>query len=236
MEPSDFFIPKNPLHDEPEQLKRQKAAARLNVQSIDPKSQTGQINNYTVTLTDCSCRDFIIRRNPCKHMYRLAHELGIFQIAEKVKNDPTIKTHAETLAEKAATVELVKTLSDKEKAVLYEVMYEYIYHHATSCFDAADIPLALFGKNLLCRVDTDVAALAKLMRKDALSLIVRKHNLPIKLNAAKVAILEALQELFPHIFQEIISSKCFVIPSELVMSAPKKIYGLVLQPRDSFFV
>lgn len=30
---------------------------------------------YITTLEECSCRDFFVRRLPCKHIYRLALEL-----------------------------------------------------------------------------------------------------------------------------------------------------------------
>ena len=35
---------------------------------------------YEVYLDSCTCGDFRNRRKPCKHMYRLAHELGVFQL------------------------------------------------------------------------------------------------------------------------------------------------------------
>lgn len=36
-------------------------------------------NLYTASLNKCSCGDFIHRRLPCKHIYRLAMELGLIQ-------------------------------------------------------------------------------------------------------------------------------------------------------------
>ena len=35
---------------------------------------------YEVYLEECTCRDFAVRKLPCKHMYRLAHELSVFQL------------------------------------------------------------------------------------------------------------------------------------------------------------
>lgn len=34
-------------------------------------------NEYTVTLDSCTCPDFAYRKKPCKHMIRLAYELGV---------------------------------------------------------------------------------------------------------------------------------------------------------------
>ena len=43
------------------------------------KSQT-----YTATLTDCTCMDFVLGhgQRPCKHIFRLAEELGLFTVEE----------------------------------------------------------------------------------------------------------------------------------------------------------
>ena len=35
---------------------------------------------YEVYLENCTCMDFMRRKLPCKHMYRLAHELGVFRL------------------------------------------------------------------------------------------------------------------------------------------------------------
>lgn len=232
MDLTKFFVPQNPLHTEDEQVKRQKAAMKLSVQSISSDSQTGTINEYHVSLEECSCRDFIIRRKPCKHMYRLAHELGVFTISDKVINDPTIKNCDEIAKEKQMIIELVQTLSKREKTVLYLVMYEYIYHGKhPSAFEQTLIPPLLLEKNLVTLVAPEVVALAKVMRKDTLKTFIKAHHLPIKLNGSKTLILEILQRDYPGIFQNIIEGLYFVIPSTAVMSTPRKVYGLI-QPSE----
>lgn len=95
MDSTNFFVPSAPLHDDPEQVKRQKSALRLDVQAIDATTQTGKINKYDVSLTGCSCRDFQLRKKPCKHMYRLAHELGVFHLSGKVINDNSVQNDAD---------------------------------------------------------------------------------------------------------------------------------------------
>lgn len=37
---------------------------------------------YETTLHECTCMDFAIRGLPCKHMYRLAHELKLINLHE----------------------------------------------------------------------------------------------------------------------------------------------------------
>ena len=74
-----FFSPEyNSLHSEADQLKRVKSALNLKMDFVDFEAHKGKIKNYDVSLDKCTCVDFGLRRKPCKHIYRLAIELGIF--------------------------------------------------------------------------------------------------------------------------------------------------------------
>ena len=233
MDKEKFFLPSNPLHDEADQLKRQKAALKLNVQSVDPAAATGKINDYDVSLDHCSCIDFSRRHLPCKPMYRLAHELGIFQLSGKVVNNPAEKNSIQKKKETLSIMECVASLSDKEKTILYHVMYTYIYQNKhASVFKRTDIPPCLFEKNLLTHTDCDMYSLSNYIRKNFLSSIVREHSLPIKLNGKKSAILETIKQNHQDIFQQILDDLFFVIPSSVVMNSPRKIYKLLLPPQE----
>ncbi len=74
------------LHATKDQLKRQKSALSLQMTSVDGVSKTGVIKNYSVSLDGCTCIDFSHRQKPCKHMYRLAMDLGLFTADEKNLN------------------------------------------------------------------------------------------------------------------------------------------------------
>lgn len=91
----NFFDSKNldyllELHNEPEQIEKQSRALQVNIKVenkkplIDYEKKTmittkGKDNqNYEVSLEKCTCEDFRFREVPCKHMYKLAKELGIF--------------------------------------------------------------------------------------------------------------------------------------------------------------
>lgn len=80
-----FSAKKNFLHEEHGQLERQKKALGLKMNSVDRENQSGTIKNYFVSLDGCTCVDFGRRHKPCKHIYRLAFELGVFDLdAEKI--------------------------------------------------------------------------------------------------------------------------------------------------------
>ncbi len=75
------------LHNTPEQLNRQKSAMKISSKKIqlNLESKTALISGsgkipYKTTLENCTCVDFATRKLPCKHIYRLAHETGIFNI------------------------------------------------------------------------------------------------------------------------------------------------------------
>lgn len=60
--------------------------------AVDPQTRTAHIKghdnkSYDVSLDGCSCRQFAIYRKPCKHMYRLAIELGLMPRLDGVAED-----------------------------------------------------------------------------------------------------------------------------------------------------
>ena len=72
------------LHETEDQQKRIASAkkAETTPSSIDRETQTGVFpgsgkNPYQTSLTRCSCQFFRAKGVPCKHMYRLAMELGL---------------------------------------------------------------------------------------------------------------------------------------------------------------
>lgn len=80
------------LHSDFEQVKRIDAGRKLKkkVISFDPDMQTMVISGsaaepYQCDLEACTCADFAIRNLPCKHIYRLADELGLLADLPKYK-------------------------------------------------------------------------------------------------------------------------------------------------------
>lgn len=101
--------------------------------SLDVVKQSAQFkgsSQYTVTLDSCPCGDFRRRKLPCKHMYRLAHELGIFSI-DGVNSDET-KIPATTVSERKVLLQsAVLSIQDfptNELESLHELLYCFIYH------------------------------------------------------------------------------------------------------------
>lgn len=75
------------IHKDSEQQKRINSAKMLESSKfvIDRNSCTGDYrgtgkNPYHVSLSSCTCVDFSRRKLPCKHIYRLASECGMFDL------------------------------------------------------------------------------------------------------------------------------------------------------------
>lgn len=118
------------LHSNPNQLTRQNNALRLNVESVDFETRSGKINGYDVSLSSCTCVDFHRNRKPCKHMYRLAHELGIFKLSGTVINDPNVKSSGNLesmfaeMRERDKLKRKIRKLSFESQKILFECICE----------------------------------------------------------------------------------------------------------------
>lgn len=73
----------NDVHSEPDQVKRLDSAKKADLTPVSVNAEDGTARfkskrgEYVVSLDSCTCADFAMRGLPCKHMYRLALELGL---------------------------------------------------------------------------------------------------------------------------------------------------------------
>jgi len=118
MEVQNFFPGTSELHNSIDQIKRQKSSVNLTVHFVDAITGTGNINKYAVSLTGCDCVDFKRRSLPCKHMYRLACELGVFRIGDDVAKDTSLKTSSYVQIERDALKAKISHLSDSSQHLL----------------------------------------------------------------------------------------------------------------------
>ena len=107
------------LHADKDQEKRIASAksAKTTPYSIDKENETGVFSGsgasmYNTTLNTCTCGDFIHRKLPCKHMYRLAIEIG--KLNESVASG-TNKNDEVALEE--AVAELENLNDDAQKTI-----------------------------------------------------------------------------------------------------------------------
>lgn len=112
-------------HTTPDQLKRIASAQKSEVtpDSVDKEAQSCTIlgsgkNPYIVTLDHCTCSDFQRRHLPCKHIYRLAAELGIIDLPLQrgVSKGHKLRDRYEILPEAIASLEMVSIPAQQKLA------------------------------------------------------------------------------------------------------------------------
>lgn len=109
------------VHELPDQAKRLASSkeASLTPISIDRENFCaiipGKHGTYHVTLESCECSDFKRRNLPCKHIYRLAIELGM------IKEDVLSYRHGGYNWKQA--VEILENYSEDIQCVFYDIFY-----------------------------------------------------------------------------------------------------------------
>ncbi|SMC64370.1 exonuclease domain-containing protein [Sporomusa malonica] len=103
------------IHTTEDQVKRQKSASKVSLESINTESKIAVINGYNVTLESCTCRDFSIRRLPCKHMYKLAQDLKVFDMSKLQQKS------AENIESTACTIKININMDD----IIYNVINDH---------------------------------------------------------------------------------------------------------------
>lgn len=81
---------------------------------------SGSHGKYTAFLGDCSCEDFRRNRLPCKHIYRLAIELGVMEETAD-SNCAAIPSPRSEKVPLSDTIDLVEALSEEAQKRLLEI-------------------------------------------------------------------------------------------------------------------
>ena len=114
------------------QISRHERAKECRVISIDEINKCGVFkgshrDHYNTSLNSCECRDFELRHRSCKHMFRLAHELGIINIEDCPRgqfyndSDPMEKYTI------GAAKESIEKMGVDERRELYCLLCQWIY-------------------------------------------------------------------------------------------------------------
>ena len=169
-------------HSEPGQEERRTRATHKKLQpaSIDFENHCATfkgsgLEHYETNLFSCTCIDFRRRSLPCKHMYRLAHELHIYDLGAPVSS-PTVP-----LLDKKQAMDLVQSsLTVDEQKFFRDFCYECGNDNAGQ--SAIDLPVArkFIDCGLAVEV-TDVKILLSYMRMQD----IRKNFLPPELKSPR---------------------------------------------------
>ena len=109
------------VHEMPDQVKRLASSkeAALTPLSIDRENFSsaipGKHGTYHVTLDSCECSDFKRRQLPCKHIYRLAIELGLIE--------ENVLSYSHGGYDWKQAVEIIEKYSEDVQRTFYDIFY-----------------------------------------------------------------------------------------------------------------
>lgn len=98
------------------------------------KGESGQ--NYETSLEKCGCKDFKNRKSPCKHMYRLAAEVGALLAEDCINLESSLRTAVDeaSKAKEEAKIENAQAKQQLKKAKQKELDVQKIINESTMKF------------------------------------------------------------------------------------------------------
>lgn len=137
------------IHQLPEQHDRMIRArsATTTPDNVDKESQTAvfKAGKYHVTLNSCTCVDFMRNKRPCKHIYRLAMELGLLE-------DNTYNT-GEKYEDKSDLLQSFEGLDLETKKLLKPIFYQLLYSRPIVFLERGSFSELLISTGLFIKTD-----------------------------------------------------------------------------------
>ena len=173
------------VHSEPDQAKRAKRAyeADNTPLSVDRDNLRGTFQGshgrYDTTLEQCTCVDFVRRKLPCKHMYRLAIELGLFGDKASAKNDQYARKvpKSERSDMTIAVVGTLENYPDEEQIELQSILLDVLYHQKeTRIYKDASIVKDALADGLLVGKPNYAYFISGMLKRDMLGAIEKQGD------------------------------------------------------------
>lgn len=198
----------------PDEEKRLTSAqqSKTSPTSIDREYETGVFYGsgklpYQTSLAACTCNDFVKRKKPCKHIYRLAMELGIIPLDYKTGRSSGERNEAQISFEDS--IALVEQLSEAAQKHIENMLYytsERVddRQRAVTCYDL-DVSEELRTSPLIHENPYPLAeVLSDLSKPNLLILLdaIRREDKPRR-SAAKAKIVEWIAENVPMLANEL---------------------------------
>lgn len=235
----------NDVHNEPDSLKRIKSAALAENTpvSINKNNLTGTFQGshgkYDTELDKCQCIDFSRRHKPCKHMYRLAFELGLFILEDTKSDNSKIKTPTPTPKKRQELFEKVinklESYGDDIACCFKDMLYLHLYRD--SLYPCEDV--SFFSQPIsegLMHAVTDHVNTIKVHTKK--SVVAKLDEIGFKfpegIKTTQKARYEWCIENAEIIAPLIFSGFVFLEPAGDLLSTKRKVYSYLLKKFDSY--
>lgn len=227
----------------PDEEKRLNSAqqSKTSPTSIDREHETGVFYGsgklpYQTSLAACTCNDFVKRKKPCKHIYRLAMELGIIPLDYKTGRSSGERNEAQISFEDS--IALVEQLSEAAQKHIENMLYytsERVddRQRAVTCYDL-DVSEELRTSPLIHENPYPLAeVLSDLSKPNLLILLdaIRREDKPRR-SAAKAKIVEWIAENVPMLANELSPCASFSFV-EVFDKAQRDVYKYLRRKYDT---
>ncbi|UED78400.1 SWIM zinc finger domain-containing protein [Lysinibacillus sp. CD3-6] len=214
------------IHEQESQLKRINSAKKIACTpiSIDKSNYSavfqGKKIRYSTSLEECSCVDFSRNKQPCKHIYRLALELGII----KGEYESNILKVIDQLSPNDA-IAMIDSISEESQKILREFLYNHLYHnHENLGFVINDNIIELIKHNIFIVVD-DIAAAIGAYKRNELNNMIEPFSIPgFKKNLKKERLIEWVIDTAPEIIPELTSASTAVTINPMFTKTKRRVY------------
>ncbi len=223
------------VHNSPDQIKRLASAKKADCTPISISKEeesgvfSGSHGTYSTTLESCTCVDFSRRRLPCKHMYRLAMELGVYE-GDFVSDSSKIKKKVDKREALIAAVHILETEPDF-LPIVHKIMYCFNTKQSYVCYDVSTLSFLL--DNNLIVIKKDYQRLLEVFgQKKTIDALEEKGfafdpNLKYRKDKYQWCLQNA-DEVGPLIFE----NAGIIEPFGLLLDSPKKIYSYISSRTD----
>ena len=235
MESKETFGPwEESVHAAEEQKKRIKSAEKsaTTPASIDVDSQTGVFpgsgkNPYSTTLSSCTCSDFIHRKLPCKHIYRLAMECGLF--GGSIKKGVNKNAARASRISFKDTVAALEAMSEASQKRLQHFLLDSLFHGEDTFYLFPDKNPDLFPSVFLDPVEaTDEQLLTALSKPQIIRALTASGITGYRDNMRVATLRKWCVETLPQLWSVLPKAQA-VIFSAKVHSNRRKLYTYLLR-------
>ena len=224
------------IHNDSDQQKRVKSAtkAELTPLSINSNECTatfqGRSKQYSTTLESCNCVDYGMRHLPCKHMYRLAMELGLYNAT--YKSDVSKAKQRSSSISFSDYVDLIETLTPTDQQKLLDFLYMFIYQKDKYACLITTEPTALISSGIL--VDSGpIPEILDYFKRNELNDMVSKLNVPFKKNMATDTLIQWCIDNLSDRMSELLSGYTAVKMNDDYAVYNSKLYKYLHRKYDS---
>lgn len=227
------------IHIHSDQQKRLISAqkAECTPLNIDREKQTGVFSGrrglYNVMLNQCNCGDFIRRHLPCKHIYRLAIELGLVNLQAKADITIIKKLPHPDSFKLEESVDKIEKLSTEEQLELKNILFEILFHKKTSVGVKENTNISnIINQEILYKFEDPKELLGTFSRNELNNRLSPLNIVGFKKNMSLSKLIQFCIENIPDKINDIFSDALSVRLNPLFEKSKRKLYTYLRRKYD----